>query len=81
MIQVNDESKKVLLDEIKAFFKRERDEELSDFQAENYLFFILNTAGVYIYNQAVSDVHTFMSEKVDELFVLEKRKDCKKTVL
>ena len=72
MINLNRENQLVLLEEIKNFFNKERDEELSDFQSQIYLDFILKTAGVYIYNQAIADAHVLMSDKIEELFALEK---------
>ncbi|MDU2065334.1 MAG: DUF2164 domain-containing protein [Sporomusaceae bacterium] len=73
MIKLSDESKQVLLSSIQEFFLKERDEEISSFQASLFLDFILNNAGVYIYNQAISDAQQLMSQKVEELFSLEKR--------
>ena len=72
-ITLNRENERSLLTEIKQFFLKERDEELSDFQAKLYLEFILQRAGVYIYNQAIADAQQFFGEKVEELFVLEKQ--------
>jgi len=73
VIKLDPEKKKMLLEEIQQHFQQERDESISVFQAENYLEFILVKAGVYIYNQAIADAQTFMAEKAEELFVLEKQ--------
>lgn len=73
VIELSKERKQIIMDDIKKFFAEERDEEISDFKAELYLDFILNHAGVYIYEQAIADAHSFMLEKTDELFTLEKR--------
>ena len=73
VIELSKERKQILIDSIKKFFTEERDEEISDFKAELYLDFILDNAGVYIYEQAIADAHDFMLEKTDELFTLEKR--------
>lgn len=72
-INLKPENKKILIEEIKDFFKETREEELSTFQAENYLEFMLDKAGVYIYNQAIVDAQIFMTAKTEELFVLEKQ--------
>lgn len=77
-IKLSADTKAVLLASIQNFFYMERDEELSEFQASVFLDFILNEAGVYIYNQALSDAHQLMLQKTEELFSLEKRISHKK---
>lgn len=69
-------SKEVTADQIKNikdFFLNERDEEISDFQAETLLQFILREIGPEIYNQAIADAYTLMSDKLEDLYGLEKR--------
>lgn len=73
VIQLSEESKAALIESIQKFFLVHRDEEMSSFQASFFLNFILNEAGVYIYNQAIADAHQLISQKTDELFSLEKR--------
>ncbi|MBP2645268.1 MAG: hypothetical protein H6Q75_708 [Firmicutes bacterium] len=58
---------------IKNYFLEEWEEELSDFKAEQFLEFIIKNIGPSIYNQALADAHTFISERIEELFGLEKR--------
>ncbi|MEN6412724.1 MAG: DUF2164 domain-containing protein [Veillonellales bacterium] len=72
-IKLSQETQKVLISSIQKFFSEECDEEISEFKASIFLDFILNEAGVYIYNQAVSDAYQLMSQKNEELFSLEKR--------
>jgi len=72
-IELGKEIKQDLLDSIKEYFARERDEELSDFQAAAVLDFILATVGPHIYNQAVADAHALMSDRLEDLYGLEKR--------
>lgn len=72
-IQLSKENREILLASIQKFFLTERDEELSEFQAALFLDFILQEAGIYIYNQAIADAHQLMNQKTDELFSLEKR--------
>lgn len=72
-IQLSKDNQEVLLASIQKFFLTERDEEMSDFQASLFLDFILQEAGVYIYNQAIADAHQLMNQKTEELFSLEKR--------
>lgn len=61
-----------LIEEIRRYFWKERDEEISNLAAEIMLDFIINTIGPHIYNVAISDAVAFMNEKVDDLFALEK---------
>ncbi len=72
-IELGQQVKQDLITGIKEFFARERDEEISDFQAAAVLAFILETAGPHIYNQAVADAHALMSDRLDDLYGLEKR--------
>ena len=71
---LNKERNQQALAEIKRFFKEERDEELSDFKAQLYLDFILDNVGKYIYEQAIADAHTFMMDKIEDLYLLEYKK-------
>lgn len=73
IIEINKDVKKELLNSIKHFFLKERNEEISDFQASFILDFILDHIAPYIYNQAITDAHTLMSGKIEDLFGLEKR--------
>lgn len=72
-IKLSTENKEDLIRSIQGFFLKERDEEISDFKASVFLDFIINEAGVFIYNQAIADAQHFMSEKTEELFSLEKK--------
>lgn len=58
---------------IKEFFSRERDEELSDFQADIFLDFVIKRIGPHLYNQAIIDAHALMSKKIEDIYGLEKR--------
>ncbi|MDR7867308.1 MAG: DUF2164 domain-containing protein [Sporomusaceae bacterium] len=72
-IELSKETKQDLISSIKEYFARERDEEISDFQAAAVLAFILETVGPHIYNQAVADAHALMSDRLEDLYGLEKR--------
>lgn len=73
LIMLSREAKQELIEQIKHYHFEERDEVISDFQAENFLNFILVAIGPAIYNQAIEDAYTVMSEKTEELFGLQKR--------
>jgi uncharacterized protein (DUF2164 family) len=71
-IELSKEQKKRAVDEIKDYFYTERDEEMGDLAADMLLDFISDKLGPCFYNQAVSDVQRYMSEKVEDLFALMK---------
>ncbi|HBS60582.1 MAG TPA: DUF2164 domain-containing protein [Firmicutes bacterium] len=71
-IELAKDIRKVLVEDIKNYFLTEREEEMGDLSAEFLLDFILETIGPHIYNRAINDAHTFMSEKTEDLFALEK---------
>ena len=71
-IELGNELKQDAIGSIKRFFQKERDEELSDFQAATILEFILDELAPPIYNQALADAHTLMSKEIEELYGLQK---------
>ncbi|MCG8493424.1 MAG: DUF2164 domain-containing protein, partial [Sneathiellales bacterium] len=66
-IKLSDERKEAISNELIAFFKSEFDEEISEFRALEIVDFMLKKIGPSQYNQAVSDVRKYMSEKIDDL--------------
>lgn len=72
-IVLDKEIRKELTENLKHFFLDERGEEISDFQAALVLDFVLDTVGPHVYNQAIADAHCLMSDKLEELYGLEKR--------
>jgi len=73
-IEFDKEARQDLLDKIKEFFSNELEQEISDFKASIVLEFVLKSIGPQIYNHAISDAYTLMSEKVEDLYGLEKRR-------
>lgn len=57
---------------IKTYFNREREEEIGDLAAKLLLDFFTEELAPVFYNQAVEDCHTFMAEKLDDLFEIQK---------
>lgn len=57
---------------IKAFFEEQRDEEIGDLAALLFLDFICENFGPYFYNLGIQDSASFLNEKVEDLFGLEK---------
>lgn len=73
-VELDKEIKLDLLDKIKVFFSNELEQEISDFKASILLEFVLNSIGPQIYNQAISDAYALMSERIEDLYGLEKRR-------
>jgi uncharacterized protein (DUF2164 family) len=71
-IEISKEVKKEIIEEIKEFFLKERDEEIGELAAELVFDFIAEKIGPYFYNQALNDAHYFLSEKLEDLYGLEK---------
>ncbi|QJW45347.1 DUF2164 domain-containing protein [bacterium BFN5] len=72
-ITLSNENRGDAIKSIQKFFLTERDEEISEFQASMLLDFILKDVGIYIYNQALSDSHQLMLQKIEDIFSLEKQ--------
>ena len=66
------ENEQDALRRIREYYQREREETLSDFQAKFLLDFFLEEIGPYVYNLALADAHALMSERIEELYGLEK---------
>jgi uncharacterized protein (DUF2164 family) len=69
---IDREKKKQCIEEIKAYFENERDEMIGDMAAELILGFFLDKIAPVIYNQALEDAHRFLSDKLDDLYGMEK---------
>ncbi|MEN1967453.1 DUF2164 domain-containing protein [Lentibacillus sp. N15] len=57
---------------IKDYFIKERDEEIGDLAAMLLLEFFTEKLAPHFYNIAVEDCHTYMAEKLDDLFEIQK---------
>lgn len=72
-IELSKETRQDIITEIKKYFQDERDEDISDFQATLFLEFLLAHIAPPIYNQAITDAHKLMQERIEDLYGLEKR--------
>jgi len=57
---------------IRTYILENYDLEIGNLQAEIFLDFISENMGAYYYNQGVADSMTFMSEKVEDFYLLMK---------
>lgn len=71
-ICLSKEERHAALEAIKSYFLNEKDEEITDLSATLLLDFILKNIGPAIYNQALGDAHCFLTEKLEDLYSLEK---------
>jgi uncharacterized protein (DUF2164 family) len=64
---IDDARRERLTSRLKALYRAEFDEELSDFRADRILDFFLETLGPQVYNQAVQDARSFVQARLDDL--------------
>ncbi|RSD25142.1 DUF2164 domain-containing protein [Mesobacillus subterraneus] len=69
---IDDHAKRQMTDEIKRFFLEERGEELGDLAALLILEFFVDKLAPHFYNNGVQDAHGFMSERLEDIFDLNK---------
>jgi uncharacterized protein (DUF2164 family) len=72
MLKLTSDKKFEAIEEIKCYFQNERDEEIGDLAAMLLLDFIIDKIGPHFYNQGLHDAITFITEKTEDLFGLEK---------
>ncbi len=66
------EKRDEMINAIQDYFAAERQEELGNLEAGFILdFFMINIAPTF-YNQGVKDAHQFLSEKLEDVFEIEK---------
>ena len=66
-IRLSEERKNRLAGEIRALFAEEFERDLSEFQADRLLDFMITHLGAPVYNQAIQDARSFMLAKLDDL--------------
>ncbi len=71
-IKVSKENRQEMLSEIKAYFLKERDEELGDLAAGFILDFVIEKIAPHFYNQGVWDSHRYLQEKIEDLLGIQK---------
>jgi uncharacterized protein (DUF2164 family) len=71
-IKLTKERRDGMINEIRSFFSRERDEGIGDLAAGLLLDFILETIAPEFYNQGVFDSHRFMKDSAEDLLALQK---------
>ncbi len=72
-IELNKETRIILIENLKRYYWNERNEELGNLAADLLLDFIVNDIGPHIYNKAVEDSYAYMNERTEDLLGLQKR--------
>jgi uncharacterized protein (DUF2164 family) len=58
------EQKTQIISLVQQYFRKERDEEISDLAAEFLMDFMIKQISPFIYNQAINDVQSIVSQKM-----------------
>jgi uncharacterized protein (DUF2164 family) len=66
-IRLEGERRERVVRELRRFLATDLDIDLSDFQAERVLDFLVLELGAPVYNQAIRDARAFVQDKLDDL--------------
>lgn len=70
-IELTPAIKERIIYDIQEFFAKEREEHIGNIESERLLEFMMKKVGPMFYNQAIFDAHSFMEDKVQEVYLLE----------
>jgi len=71
-IKLSKEKRELMINEIKAYFSKERDEDLGDLGAALILDFIEEKLATEFYNQGVFDAYQYMNDRMEDVLGLQK---------
>lgn len=66
-IVMNKETRREMIQAVKTYFLKERDEDLGDLAASLILDFFMENLAPYAYNQGVYDSYKYMNERTEDL--------------
>jgi uncharacterized protein (DUF2164 family) len=66
-VKLKDERLKTLTEKVRVYFRDEHDDAIGDLKAALIIDFFIKELGAEIYNQAISDAHDFMQDKLIDL--------------
>ena len=66
-IKLSEDRKRTVLHALIRFYQEDLDEELSEYQADRILEFLVKELGPPIYNQAIQDARSFVLSKMEDL--------------
>mgnify|MGYP006196103893 CR=1 FL=1 len=67
MTEISKESKKLIVKNIQDYFRENLNQEIGNFEALFLFDFFYDKMGGYFYNQALSDVHTMISDNAESM--------------
>lgn len=70
-IVISKENREAMIDLIKTFFQKERDEDLGNLSAGMILDFFMKELAPEFYNQGIYDSYQYMNDKIEDLFGLQ----------
>jgi len=71
-IKINKEKREQMINEIKAYFSKERDEDLGDLGATLVLDFIIEKLAPEFYNQEVFYAYQYINDRMEDVLGLQK---------
>jgi len=71
-IELSDDRKKRIIEDIREYFYKERGEEIGMLAAELFYEFFIERIGSEIYNQGLIDAKKFIEEKTDDIYGMMK---------
>ncbi|MCE5284371.1 MAG: DUF2164 domain-containing protein [Pelosinus sp.] len=72
-IKISKEVKAEFIKEIQSYFLKQQGEEIGTLAAGFLADFIIEKLGPFFYNQGIKDACVFMTEKVEDMYGLEKK--------
>lgn len=74
-LKIPREQKMQIISLVQQYFREERDEEIGDLAAELLMDFMIKQISPFVYNQAINDVQSILSQKMasleDEVYALK----------
>ena len=71
--QIGKEKRSEMITLVKAYFLKERDEEIGDLGASFLLDFFIDNLAPEFYNQGVMDAQKYMAERLEDLLGIQKQ--------
>ncbi len=68
-IELNKDSLRILKGKVQAYFLKEHEDTIGDLKAEMIIEFFIRELGPQVYNQAITDAHAFIQDKLIDLDV------------
>ena len=75
IIALSKEQKENAKEKLKEYIEENFELKIGNLQAEIFLDFITENIGIYYYNKSVADALSFMTERIDDMYLLMKDED------